>query len=481
MKSFLVAGCTSDAGKSVVVAGLCRAFARRGIKVAPFKAQNMSNNSAVTPDGGEIGRAQALQACACGLAPSTAFNPILLKPGSDRTSQLVVNGKAAGNVSARNYIEYRAQLRTVAAEALNALRSEYEVVICEGAGSPAEINLRETDVANFGLAEACDLPVYLVGDIDRGGVLAHFFGTHQIVSEQDRARITGFIVNKFRGDQSILEPGLDDLEKRLGVPTVAVLPFIKGLWIDAEDSLQTHIGSTVGPASPALGAQRLRVAAVRLPRVSNATDVEALACEPGVTVSWTVDPDQVHEADVVILPGSKATVSDLNWSRRTGIAEAIIERARQEAPVLGICGGFQMMCASIHDPVESGTHKPVQGLGIFDIDIAFHPEKTLIRHDHGGYEVHHGRVMRSTETPWIGEEGAVKGACFGTHRHGYLESDPARREFLRRIVALTGRTGFVLDPKTSFQGERDKQLDLLADSIEKHWDIDALIRDLSSA
>ncbi|MBH5298139.1 cobyric acid synthase [Corynebacterium ulcerans] len=480
MKSFLIAGCTSDAGKSVVVAGLCRAFARRGIKVAPFKAQNMSNNSAVTPDGGEIGRAQALQAFACGLVPSTAFNPILLKPGSDRTSQLVINGKATGNVSARSYIEHRTHLKTVAAEALNALRSEYEVVICEGAGSPAETNLRETDVANFGLAEVCDLPVYLVGDIDRGGVLAHFFGTHQIVSQQDRARIAGFVVNKFRGDQTILEPGLADLEKRLGVPTVAVLPFIEGLWIDAEDSLQSHIGATVGPAAPALGTQRLRVAAVRLPRVSNATDVEALACEPGVTVTWTVDPDQVHEADLVVLPGSKATVSDLEWLKRTGIAQAMKERANRGAPIVGICGGFQMMCASIDDPVESGTQQPVEGLGIFDIDIAFHPEKTLIRHDHGSYEVHHGRVVRSTEDPWIGEEGAVRGASFGTHRHGYLESDPARREFLQRIIKLSGRRGFVLDPRTSFQGERERQLDLLADSIEAHWDIDALIRDLSS-
>lgn len=479
MKSFLVAGCTSDAGKSVVVAGLCRALTRRGLRVAPFKAQNMSNNSAVTPDGGEIGRAQALQAYACGLTPSVDFNPILLKPGSDRTSQLVVRGIATGNVSARSYIEHRAELRKIASESLNSLRERFDVVVCEGAGSPAETNLRATDVANFGLAEECDLPVYIVGDIDRGGVLAHFYGTHQIVDDADRARIKGFVVNKFRGDVSILEPGLQDLEDRLGVPTVAVLPFIHGLWIDAEDSLQSTIGTSVGPAAAPLGTQRLRVAAIRLPRVSNATDVEALACEPGVTVTWTVDPDSVAEADLVVIPGSKATLSDLAWLRSTGVADAVMERARSQRPILGICGGFQMMCSHIDDPVESGSSTPVGGLGIFDVDIKFHPEKTLIRHENGGYEVHHGRVERSTEQPWIGNEGARAQSNFGTHRHGYLEDDEARRDFLGIVSTLAQRPGFVVAPATSFEAERNKQLDVIADAIEQHWDLDQLIAALT--
>lgn len=479
MKSFLVAGCTSDAGKSVVVAGLCRALTRRGLRVAPFKAQNMSNNSAVTPDGGEIGRAQALQAYACGLTPSVDFNPILLKPGSDRTSQLVVRGIATGNVSARSYIEHRTELRKIAAESLNSLRERFDVVVCEGAGSPAETNLRAKDVANFGLAEECDLPVYIVGDIDRGGVLAHFYGTHQIVDDADRARIKGFVVNKFRGDVSILEPGLQDLEDRLGVPTVAVLPFIHGLWIDAEDSLQSTIGATVGPAAAPLGTQRLRVAAIRLPRVSNATDVEALACEPGVTVTWTVDPDSVAEADLVVIPGSKATLSDLAWLRSTGVADAVMERARSQRPILGICGGFQMMCSHIDDPVESGSTTPVEGLGIFDVDIEFHPEKTLIRHENGGYEVHHGRVERSTEQPWIGNEGARTQSNFGTHRHGYLEDDEARRDFLGTVSTLAQRPGFVVAPATSFEAERNKQLDVIADAIEQHWDLDQLIASLT--
>lgn len=489
MAAVLIAGTTSDAGKSVVVAGLCRALKRRGIAVAPFKAQNMSNNSAVCPDGGEIGRAQALQAAACGLEPSVAFNPILLKPGSDKTSQLVVNGIAQGSVSARNYVEHRTHLRECASASLKALEQEYELVICEGAGSPAEINLRHTDVANMGLAEAADLPVYVVGDIDRGGVLAHLFGTYFILDEVDRERIKGFVINKFRGDQSILEPGLRQLQQRTGVPTVAVLPFIHGLWVDAEDSLQSQVGATIGPAGAALGSQRLRIAAVRLPRVSNATDIEALACEPGVTVSWTTDPDAVAEADLAVVPGSKATVSDLKWLRDSGIGQEIINRHNSGKPVLGICGGFQMMCRSIVDPVEANTDEPVAGLGIFDTDIVFHPEKTLIRHPGGAYEVHHGRVQRTTEQPWIitdattssggaGAEGNKKANSRGTHRHGHLEDDDARREFLLWLKQAAAKPGFVLSPDTSFAAERERQLDLIAEVIEQSWDLDAFLEDV---
>ncbi|MBJ7349882.1 MAG: cobyric acid synthase, partial [Rhodococcus sp.] len=288
--ALLVAGTTSDAGKSVLVAGLCRMLARRGVRVAPFKAQNMSNNSVVTLDGGEIGRAQAMQAAACGLEPSVRFNPVLLKPGSDRTSQLVVRGRAVAQVSASNYIEHRQALRHVVADELFSLRAEFDVVICEGAGSPAEINLRATDLANMGLARAASLPVIVVGDIDRGGVLAHLFGTVAVLSPEDQALVAGFVINKFRGDPALLAPGLDQLRALTGRPTYGVVPFADGLWMDAEDSLGTVPDAPVGRPRPPLGSQWLRVAAVRLPRISNTTDVEALACEPGVSVHWVTEP-----------------------------------------------------------------------------------------------------------------------------------------------------------------------------------------------
>ena len=469
--AFLVAGCTSDAGKSVLVAGLCRLLVRRGVSVAPFKAQNMSNNCAVTPDGGEIGRAQALQALACGLEPSVDFNPVLLKPGSDQTSQVVVRGRAEGTVSALTYRERRKALRSVTVDCLADLRARYDVVVCEGAGSPAEVNLRESDIANMGLAEAADLPVLVVGDVDRGGVLAHFVGTHAILDEADRRRITGFVVNKFRGAVELLTPGLDVVTQRTGVPVLGVVPFIPGLWIDAEDSLGTVAATSIGPATRPLGEDTLTVAAIRLPRVSNATDVEALAAEPGVRVEWTVDPSTVARADLVVLPGTKATVHDLGWLRDRGLDDALNRRAARGAPTLGICGGFQMMCASIVDGVEAGDGDApvrVDGLGIFDADIEFAEPKVLARHDGGSYEVHNGRVTRSGEETWPHGEGAVRGAVVGTHRHGLLENDELRRRYLRSVADAAGLDGFVVAPDTDFRAERLRQLDLIADAIEAH-------------
>ncbi|MEU4597088.1 cobyric acid synthase [Nocardia sp. NPDC023988] len=350
--ALLIAGTTSDAGKSVVVAGICRMLARRGVRVAPFKAQNMSNNSVVTLDGGEIGRAQALQARACGLEPSVRFNPVLLKPGSDRRSQLVVRGKAIGTVGARDYFTRRQQLREVVADELASLRAEFDVVICEGAGSPAEINLRATDLANMGLARAADLPVLVVGDIDRGGVLAHLFGTVAVLEPEDQRLVSGFIVNKFRGDVSLLQPGLDQLLALTGRPTLGVLPFAEDLWLDAEDSLGTIAGTPVGRPAPPHGTDWLTVAAIRLPRISNSTDIEALACEPGVSVHWADSPHQIAGADLVVLPGSKSTVSDMEWLRTKGIDDALRTRAAACRPILGICGGYQMLGRRIIDGVE---------------------------------------------------------------------------------------------------------------------------------
>ena len=465
----LIAGCTSDAGKSVLVAGMCRLLARRGVRVAPFKAQNMSNNCAVTLDGGEIGRAQALQALACGLEPDVSFNPVLLKPGSDHTSQVVVKGKADGHVSALTYRSRRKALRGVVAEALEELRGQFDVVLCEGAGSPAEVNLRESDIANMGLAELADLPVVVAGDIDRGGVLAHFVGTHAILSAEDRARITGFIVNKFRGDVSLLTPGLDVVREYTGVPVLGVVPFIPGLWIDAEDSLGTVAGASVGPANAPLGTETLSVAAIRLPRVSNATDIEALACEPGVHVQWTVDPSVVARADLVVLPGTKSTVADLKWLRERGLDDVLENRAARGLPLIGICGGFQMLCTTITDSVESAA-RTVNGLAVFDTDIEFAGTKTLVSHPDGSYEVHNGQVVRSSEHPFIAEpeEGARRGMVMGTHRHGYLENDQARRELLMEVAVAVGRDGFEVSSTTSFVAERLRQVDMLADAVEEY-------------
>ena len=487
--ALLVAGTTSDAGKSAVVAGLCRLLARRGVSVAPFKAQNMSNNSVVTPDGGEIGRAQALQAEAAGIEPRVDLNPILLKPGSDRRSQLVVRGRAVTDVSARDYHTHRGRLLDEVTGALATLRSQFDVVLCEGAGSPAEINLRATDLANMGLARAAGLPVVVVGDIDRGGVLAHLAGTVAVLEPADQALVAGFLVNKFRGDRSLLEPGLTMLREMTGRPVYGVLPFLDDLWIDAEDSLGTVVGSTVGRPAPPVGDSTLRVAAVRLPRVSNSTDVEALACEPGVVVRWVDHPSALAGSDLVVLPGSKATVSDLGWLRRTGLAEAITDHAAAGGAVLGVCGGYQMLCRSITDAVESGDGRAVPGLGLLDAEIVFAADKTVRRvrgvdRNTGapvsGYEIHHGRVRAGGETPLLdlgddGVEGARRGAVVGTHWHGLLAGDAYRRRFLADLTARCGPAGFRVADDTVVAEVRRAQLDLLADAVEQHCDVAGLL------
>ncbi len=483
--ALLVAGTTSDAGKSVLTAGLCRMLARRGVKVAPFKAQNMSNNSVVTLDGGEIGRAQALQARACGLEPSVRFNPVLLKPGGDRTSQLVVRGRAVTTVGARDYITHRQWLREIVADELASLRDEFDVVVCEGAGSPAEINLRATDLANMGLARAANLPVIVVGDIDRGGVLAHLFGTVAVLEPEDQALIAGFVINKFRGDVSLLEPGLEQLEKLTGRPTLGVLPFAEDLWLDAEDSLGVVGDAPVGRPGPPIGDEWLRVAAIRLPRISNSTDVEALACEPGVAVHWVSEPSRLADADLVVLPGSKSTVTDLEWLRRSGIADALTARAANGGAILGICGGYQMLGSVIDDGVESGAGS-VPGLGLLDLEIEFSPDKVLAQVTGDvdgipvrGYEIHHGRVRRTGDAPLLTasdgtKEGSVRGSVRGTHWHGILENDAFRRRFLTEIAERSGRTGFRVAPGTDVAAVREAQLDLLADLVETHLDVDAI-------
>ena len=477
--ALLVAGTSSDAGKSVVVAGLCRLLARGGARVAPFKAQNMSNNSVVTVEGGEIGRAQAIQARAAGLAPSVRFNPILLKPGSDQTSQLVIRGQVADSVTAAGYMAHRDRLAGIVIDELSCLRNEFEAVICEGAGSPAEINLRATDLANMGLARAADLPVILVGDIDRGGLLAHLFGTVAVLEPEDQALIAGFIVNKFRGDPGLLEPGLQQLLAVTGRPTYGVLPYADELWLDAEDSLSVVAHRVVGTPAPPRGDEWLRVAAVRLPRISNSTDVEALACEPGVLVHWVTDSADLADADLIVLPGSKATVADLSWLHDRGLAGAITEHAGAGKPVLGICGGLQMLCRRIEDTVESGIGE-VDGLGLLDADIAFHEAKTLRRWQQPltGYEIHHGRLSRCAEAGWFDvnsePHGIMRGAVFGTHWHGLLDNDDFRRAWLTAVANAAGRSGFVV-ADTNVAARRDAQLDLIAELLASHLDVDAVL------
>jgi adenosylcobyric acid synthase len=477
--ALLVAGTSSDAGKSVVVAGLCRLLARGGARVAPFKAQNMSNNSVVTVEGGEIGRAQAIQARAAGLEPSVRFNPILLKPGSDRTSQLVIRGQVADSVTAAGYMEHRDRLANLVLDELCSLRDEFDAVICEGAGSPAEINLRATDVANMGLARAANLPVIVVGDIDRGGLLAHLFGTVAVLEPDDQALIAGFVVNKFRGDPALLEPGLRQLRAMTGRPTYGVLPYADELWLDAEDSLSVVAHRVVGMPAPPHGDEWLRVAAVRLPRISNSTDVEALACEPGVLVRWITDPADLVDTDLIVLPGSKATAADLSWLRGRGLAAAIVDHARAGKPVLGICGGLQMLCRRIEDTVESGAGV-VAGLGLLDADIAFGEAKILRRWHEPltGYEIHHGRLSRCAEEGWFGvdsePQGIVRDAVFGTHWHGLLDNDDFRRAWLVRVADAAGRGGFVVGD-TNVAARRDAQLDLIADLLAAHLDVDAVL------
>jgi len=474
--ALLVAGTTSGAGKSVVVAGLCRWLARRGVRVAPFKAQNMALNSMVTADGGEIGRAQAMQAAAARVEPEAAMNPVLIKPAGERHSHVVVLGRPYETVDARSYWTRTPPLLEVALDALAGLRRRFDVVVCEGAGSPAEVNLRPRDIANMGLARAADLPVLVVGDIDRGGVFAHLAGTLAVLDPADQRHIAGFVINKFRGDAALLEPGLEWLRAATGRPCLGVLPWRSGLWPDAEDSLD--LGERPDLLTPPAGRDVLRVAVVRLPRMSNVTDVDPLAAEPGVSVRLVATPAEVAEADLVIVPGTRTTVADLAWLRERGIGDALRRRAADGRPVLGICGGLQMLGAVIDDGVESRAGR-VPGLGLLPVRTVFTPEKVLDLvqgtwrgHPVAGYRIHHGRVTAEGGEPFL--DGCRAGSVWGTTWHGIFEGDAFRRAFLAEVARCAGRDW---TPGTvSFAERREARLDALADLIEAHLDTDAVWR-----
>lgn len=468
MPGLLVAGTTSDAGKSVVTTGLCRALARRGVKVAPYKAQNMSNNSMVCAQGVEIGRAQWVQALAAHAVPEAAMNPVLLKPGSDRRSHVVLMGRPWGEVASSDWLEGRRALASAAHAAFDDLASRFDVVVAEGAGSPAEINLRAGDYVNMGLARHAGLPTVVVGDIDRGGVFAAFLGSVALLSPEDQALVAGFVVNKFRGDVDLLAPGLRDLERVTGRRVYGTLPWHPELWLDSEDALDIE-----GRRSEGQGARR--VAVIRLPRISNFTDVDALGLEPGLDVVFVSDPRGLGDADLVVLPGTRATIADLAWLRSRGLDHAIGTHVAAGKPLLGICGGFQMLGTVIRDPdgIE-GQPAEVAGLRLLDVTTTFEAEKVLrlpqgtgLGAPASGYEIHHGRITRGhAADEFLG--GARAGQVFGTMWHGSLEGDALRTAFLHDTLGLP-------PSDVSFPAARERRLDLLGELVEQHLDVEAIL------
>lgn len=472
----LVCGTHSDAGKSVVTTGICRWLRRSGVRVAPFKAQNMALNSVVTAAGAEIGRSQAAQAAAAGVEPEAAMNPILIKPSGERHSQVLVMGRPHTHTDGRGYQAMKEGLRPVVRAALSDLRERFDVVVCEGAGSPAEINLRDGDLVNMGLARDAGLPVLLVADIDRGGVFASLTGTLALLDAQDQAHVGGFVINRFRGDAAILAPGIDRLEELTGRPVLGVLPFVEDLWMDAEDSLALD---ATAPEAPA-GADTLDVAVVRLRWISNFTDLDALAAEPGVRVRYTRSAADVERADLVVIPGTKATVEDLDRLRATRLDRALARRAAASDPILGICGGYQLLGQQIDDDVESGRGR-VAGLALLPVTTVFEPDKVLRRLDGhcgwlgagaGGYEIRHGRVRRHGGEAVFEDEGCRDGAVIGFSWHGALEHDEFRRALLNWVAERRSRC--FVPGTTPFADARARRLDALGDLVADHIDTDRL-------
>ena len=474
----MVQGCTSDAGKSTLVAALCRWLRRRGVQVAPFKPQNMALNSAVTEDGGEIGRAQAMQAQACGLAPHTDFNPVLLKPGSDTGAQVIVHGRAVAQLDARGYHDYKRVARDAVLASHARLSARYEAVIVEGAGSPAEINLRDGDIANMGYAEAVDCPVLLIADIDRGGVFAHLVGTLALLSPSERARVQGFVINRFRGDISLLQPGLDWLEQETGKPVLGVLPYLHGLHLEAEDALPSPERAAGAP---------IRVVVPVLPRISNHTDFDILRAHPQVDVIFVGPGETPPPCELIVLPGSKSTRADLAWLRANGWEAAIARHLRYGGKVLGICGGMQMLGCAVHDPqgIEGDAGSSV-GFGFLDLETVLGPHKQL-RNVTGrlalgdallrGYEIHCGTSDGSALSRPSSrfDDGRVDGAVsddgkvVGTYVHGIFDHPDA-------LAAMLRWAGLPDAQRLDIHALREASIDRLADAIDAHLDRGVLLR-----
>ncbi|HTD05627.1 cobyric acid synthase [Undibacterium sp.] len=463
----MVQGTTSDAGKSTVVAALCRLLARQGVAVVPMKPQNMALNSAVTIDGGEIGRAQALQAIAAGLPAHTDMNPVLLKPSSDTGAQVIIHGQVRADMNARDYHQYKTVAMQAVLESYHRLQQQYEAIIVEGAGSPAEINLRERDIANMGFAEAVDCPVILVADIDRGGVFAHFVGTLECLSESEQKRIVGFVINRFRGDISLLEPGLEWLQQKTGKPVLAVLPYLHGLHLDAEDAIQ----------SSQSGAGKFRIIVPAIPRISNHTDFDALRAHPDVDLQFVGPGQAIPAADLIVLPGSKNTRADLAFLIEQGWLEALEKHLRYGGKVIGICGGYQMLGQVVSDPhgVE-GPPGDSSGLGLLDITTELTQEKRLQQvsgycafgdKDQAkvtGYEIHMGITYASNDTlpAFIinGEEEGTRSPddqILGSYLHGMFDEPEAG-------AALLKWAGLKSDVKVDLAALREQSIDRVADA-----------------
>ena len=472
MPTLMIQGTTSDAGKSTVVAALCRWLRNQGVSVAPFKPQNMALNSAVTGDGGEIGRSTALQALACGIEPHSDMNPVLLKPQSDRGAQVILRGQVYGNMDAVDYHGFKASAREAVMAAWESLSARYDVIIAEGAGSPAEINLRANDIANMGFAEAADCPVLLVGDIDRGGVFAQLVGTLELVSASERARIRAFVINRFRGDPALLDSGLEWLHRHTGTPVAGVLPFVQGLVLDAEDS--------IGRTGMAAGDDALQVVVPALPRMSNHNDFDPLRLHPRVALHF-VGPDQAPPpADLIILPGSKSTRTDLAWLREQGWEGVLRRHLRYGGHVLGICGGYQMLGHSVADPdgLESAPGT-TPGLGLLALETRLIPGKQL-RQVSGtvepegaaltGYEIHNGittgaDLARPLVRLGDRADGAVSadGQVAGCYVHGLFDTPTAANALLARVGLATGDA-------VDYQQHREQELDRLGALVGSHLD-----------
>ena len=476
-KTLMIQGTTSDAGKSTLVAALCRFYFRQGYKVAPFKPQNMALNSAVTTDGGEIGRAQAVQAAACGLEPHTDMNPILLKPASDKTAQIIVHGKALNNQSAQQYHDYKKHAMQAVLSSYQRLLKQYPLIIVEGAGSPAEINLRKNDIANMGFAEAVDCPVILIADIDKGGVFAHIVGTLELLSKTEQKRIIGFVINRFRGDIALLQPGIDWLEQRTGKPVFAVLPYLHDFYLDAEDSMSRTNDNNKHKNS-------FRIVIPAFPRISNHTDFDPLLLHPELSVQFAKDPAKCQAADLIILPGSKSVLSDLRWLKEMGWGEFINKHLRYGGKLIGLCGGYQMLGKAIHDHEGiEGKPESAMGLGFLDMETSLQHEKKLKKVSGTlylentpvtGYEIHLGITEGAAlNKPVLNIDGKNEGAfsednlVMGSYLHGLFDLPGASQ-------AILNWAGCLITEGINLDQMREAGINLLADTLEEHFNFPLL-------